>query len=83
MFLVVSPLDLHYGFNRPFFARPKSPVPRKKFVHPLLLLSLLLLLLVVVVVLLLLLLLLLLFIIIHFLFSVDKLTHTYNTKYIN
>ena len=72
MFLVVSPLDLHYGFNRPFFARPKSPVPRKKFVHPLLLLSLLLLLL-----------LLLLFIIIHFLFSVDKLTHTYNTKYIN
>ena len=73
MFLVVSPLDLHYGFNRPFFARPKSPVPRKKFVHPLLLLSLLLLLL----------LLLLLFIIIHFLFSVDKLTHTYNTKYIN
>ena len=45
MFLVVSRLDLHYGSNRPFFARPKSRVPRKKFAHPLLLLSLLLLLL--------------------------------------
>ena len=45
MFLVVSRLDLHYGSNRPFFARPKSRVPRKKFAHPLLLLLSLLLLL--------------------------------------
>ena len=43
MFLVVSRSDVHFGFDRPFFAyplggaskiaRPKSRVPRKKFVQ--------------------------------------------------
>ena len=44
IFLVVSRLDVHFGFDYPFFAcpiervskvaRPKSRAPRKKFVHP-------------------------------------------------
>ena len=44
MFLVVSRLNLHFGFGHPFFAcpigrasktaRPKSRAPREKFVHP-------------------------------------------------
>ena len=44
MSLAFSRLDVHFGFEHPFFyfpighateiARPKSQVPRKKFAHP-------------------------------------------------
>ena len=39
MFLVVSRLDAHFGFERPIggtskIARPKNRAPRKKFVYP-------------------------------------------------
>ena len=35
MLLVVSRSDVRFGFDHPFFARPKSRAPKKKFApHP-------------------------------------------------
>ena len=34
MLLVVSRSDVRFGFDHPFFARPKSRAPKKKFAGP-------------------------------------------------
>ena len=35
MLLVVSRSDVRFGFDHPFFARPKSRAPKKKFANQL------------------------------------------------